>query len=232
MTLPVVWVPGHLCGAWLYADQIEAFAAHEAVVADVTRDDQLAAMAGRLLGTAPDRFVIAGLSMGGMVAMEAMAAAPDRIVGAVLMDTDPYAAREKEISFRRDQMAAARRHGLEAVARPFIERFFGHDRAAGERHAEAILARMRDVPLDVYDRQAEALNHRRDMLDRLQGFAGPVAVVVGVEDAICPPKLHHPLARALPDAVLTEIPDTGHLSTIEAPEAVNRTIAGLLERVR
>ena len=95
MSLPVAWIPGHLCDAWLYVPQLMAFSgARPTVFADTHQDDSLGAMAERLLGEAPGRFVLAGLSMGGMVAMEVRARAPERVAGAVLMDTDPSRARE------------------------------------------------------------------------------------------------------------------------------------------
>ncbi|HUF56349.1 MAG TPA: alpha/beta hydrolase [Thermohalobaculum sp.] len=226
--LPIVWVPGHLCGGWLYAAQIAAFPRHPAIVADVGRDDTLAAMAWRLLAAAPERFVIAGLSMGGMVAMEAMAAAPERIAAAVLMDTDPLPAREKERAFREDQRKLVAGEGLEAAIRPFAERFFGHDPAAAGRHLDDVVARMAAAPVEVYERQALALDTRREMVPELARFVGPVAVIVGADDVICPPKVHGPLAGALPAARLSVLPGVGHLACIEAPEAVNAEVAAVL----
>lgn len=226
--LPIVWVPGHLCGGWLYSAQIEAFPGRAAIVADVGRDDTLAAMARRLLAAAPERFVIAGLSMGGMVAMEAMATAPARIAGAVLMDTDPLPARDRELAFRAAQRRAVAEKGLEAAVRPFAERFFGHDPAAAERHLEDVVGRMAAAPGDLYEAQARALDTRREMAPLLAGFAAPVSVIVGAEDVICPPKVHAPLLGALPHARARELPGVGHLACVEAPEAVNAEIAALL----
>ncbi len=101
MILPVIWIPGHLCGPWLYAPQLAVFGGEcETILADTLSDDSLGAMAGRLLADAPERFVLAGLSMGAMVAMEVMARAPERVAGAVLMDTDPSRARAKEMQWR------------------------------------------------------------------------------------------------------------------------------------
>ena len=86
---PIIWIPGHLCGPWLYAPQLAVFGGErEAIMADTISDDSLGAMAERLLAGAPERFVLAGLSMGGMVAMEVLARAPERVAGAVLMDTE------------------------------------------------------------------------------------------------------------------------------------------------
>ena len=99
MMLPVIWIPAQLGGPWLYAPQLAVFAGErEAILADTLNDDDLGAMAERLLAQAPSRFVLAGLSMGAMVAMEVLAQAPQRVAGAALIDTDPTRAREKEIT--------------------------------------------------------------------------------------------------------------------------------------
>ena len=80
--LPIIWVPGHLCGAWLYAPQLAVFGGErQMIVADTNSDDNLGDMAERLLAAAPERFVLAGLSMGGIVAMEVLARAPERVAG-------------------------------------------------------------------------------------------------------------------------------------------------------
>lgn len=227
MTLPIVWIPGHLCGAWLYAPQLAVFGAErQTVIADTTRDDDLGAMAGRLLGEAPERFVLAGLSMGGMVAMEVMARAPEHVAGAVLMDTDPTPARAKEIAWR----AGLLEQGVEAYVETFVRQFFRHDVAVAERLGPLTRQMMAEAPEALARAQARALDTRREMIPLIEGYQGPVEVIVGAEDRVCPPALHRPLAAALAAATLTEIPQCGHLATLEAPEAVNGRIAALLER--
>ena len=90
--LPIIWIPGHLCGPWLYAPQLAEFGGErQSIMANTLSDDSLGAMAERLLAGAPERFVVAGLSMGGMVAMEVIARAPERVAGAVIMDTESRA---------------------------------------------------------------------------------------------------------------------------------------------
>ena len=90
--LPIIWIPGHLCGPWLYAPQLAVFGGErQMIVAETNSDDNLGDMAERLLASAPERFVLSGLSMGGMVAMEVLARAPERVAGAVLMDTESLA---------------------------------------------------------------------------------------------------------------------------------------------
>ncbi|MBK0400791.1 alpha/beta fold hydrolase [Limibaculum sp. M0105] len=230
--LPIVWIPGHLCGPWLYAPQLAAFAAgHPTVIADTLRDDDLGAMAERLLATAPPRFVVAGLSMGGMVAMEVMARAPERVAGAVLMDTDPTAARPKECAWRSDLLAEARRTGTQAYVDRFVPKFFVHDSEIAAQLGPMVRAMALETPADVMHAQALALDTRREMLGPIEGFAAPVEVIVGEADRICPPRLHPPIVEACRDAALTVLPGVGHIATLEAAEAVNGRIAALLARV-
>ena len=228
---PVVWIPGHLCGPWLYAPQLAVFGeGRQNIVADTLNDDNIGAMAERLIAGAPDRFVLAGLSMGGMVAMEVIARAPARVAGAVLMDTDPRPAREKEVAWRGDLLARAGSDGLNAYVDAFVDRFYLHSAVAAERLGPLTRQMMAQTPLDVARAQARALDTRREMVPLIGDFPGPVEVIVGAEDKVCPPLLHGPVAETLPRAVLTEIPACGHLATIEAPEPVNARVAALLDR--
>ena len=230
--LPIIWVPGHLCGAWLYAPQLAVFGGErQMIVADTNIDDNLGDMAERLLAGAPERFVLAGLSMGGIVAMEVLARAPERVAGAVLMDTDPSRVRDKETLWRDDLLRKAERDGLEGYVGKFVHRFYMHDISVAERLGSLTGQMMAQTPVGVARAQARALDTRREMVPLIAGFAGPIEVVVGAEDKVCPPMLHHPIAAALAGAVYTEIPACGHLATIEAPGPVNTRIEMLLERV-
>lgn len=232
MTLPVIWIPGHLCGPWLFAPQLAVFGeAHPGVIADTLQDDSLGAMAERLLSDAPERFVLAGLSMGAMVAMEVLARAPERVAGAVLMDTDPTRARDKEIEWRAGLLAQAERGGLDSYAGEFVRRFFMHDASVAERLGPLTRRMMSETLLAVARAQARALDTRREMVPLIAAYGGPVEVIVGAEDKVCPPLLHGPIAAALPGAVYTEIPACGHLATIEAPGPVNARIEALFTRM-
>jgi len=231
MKLPIVWIPGHLCGPWLYAPQLAVFGGERtSIIADTLQDDDLGAMAERLLEGAPTRFVLAGLSMGGMVAMEVMARAPERVAAAVLMDTDPTRARAKEVEWRGGLIARAAQEGLDGYVGKFVDRFYLHDASVAERLGPLTRQLMAATPVAVAAAQARALDRRRDMVPLIGGYPGSVEVIIGAEDKVCPPLLHGPIAAALPEAVLTEIPACGHLATIEAPGPVNARIEALLAR--
>lgn len=224
----VVLVPGHLCmGDWLYRPQIAALEGHEVTVADTVQDETTGAMADRLLAAAPERFVVAGLSMGGMVAMEVMARAPERVLGACLMDTDPTAARAKEIEWRAGLLAG----GLPGYVETFTRSFFGHDAEKAAQLGVEVRDRMLETPEAVARAQARALDARRDIGPLIQDFAHPVEILVGAEDRVCPPKLHSPLADSLPAARLTVIADCGHIATLECSAEVNACLRRLIDAV-
>jgi pimeloyl-ACP methyl ester carboxylesterase len=230
--LPIIWIPGHLCGPWLYAPQLAVFGGErQMIVAETNSDDNLGDMAERLLASAPERFVLAGLSMGGMVAMEVLARAPERVAGAVLMDTDASRVRAKEVEWRNQTMRRAERDGLEGYVGKFVRRFYMHDISVAERLGSLTGQMMAQTPVSVARAQARALDTRREMVPLIAGFDGPVEVIVGAEDKVCPPLLHQPIVAALVGAAYTEIPAGGHLATIEAPGPVNARIEMLLERV-
>ncbi len=106
--LPVMLVPGLLCTARLYAEQVAALWRFGPVtVADHCHDDTMAAIATRILHTAPPRFALAGLSMGGYIALSILRQAPERVERLALLDT----------SARSDTpQQTERRHALIALA--------------------------------------------------------------------------------------------------------------------
>ncbi len=102
MAETLVLIPGLACTSRLYEAQIAALSGERTVlVADHTRDDSIQAMAARLLREAPERFSLAGLSMGGYVALDVMRQAPGRVARLALLDTSarpdtPEASQDRE----------------------------------------------------------------------------------------------------------------------------------------
>src|SRR3712207_4335422 len=88
MAETLVLIPGLACTARLFEPQMAALGSERTIlVADHTRDDSIPAIAARLLKEAPERFAVAGLSMGGYIALEVMRQAPERVSRLALLDT-------------------------------------------------------------------------------------------------------------------------------------------------
>ena len=118
MTDPLVFLPGMMCDARLFGPQIAELSADTAVmVAPITQGERIEEIASGLLHQLPNRFALAGLSMGGIVAMEVLRRAPERVSRIALLDTNPLAETPQVAATREPQIVAARAGRLLDVMR-------------------------------------------------------------------------------------------------------------------
>ncbi|HWL80896.1 MAG TPA: alpha/beta fold hydrolase [Roseomonas sp.] len=212
-------LPGLLCDARLWRDPVAILGdLVEAHVADLTLDDSVGAMARRALGLAPPRFALAGLSMGGYVALEIMRQAPERVTHLALFDTSarpdaPEAAR------RRKALMALTRSGQFRGVTPRLLPSLLHPEAVDGPLGDEVRAMAERVGRDAFLRQQQAILHRPDSLPLLPSIQQPTLVAVGDQDILTPPELAEEMADAIPQARLARIPRCGHLPTMEQPEA-------------
>lgn len=224
-TLPIVLVPGLNCSPRLYAPQMPALWRFGPVtVADHTRDDTMAAIAGRILDAAPPRFALAGLSMGGYIALEIVRQAAGRVARLALLDTGSGADTPEATAKRHVTIALAQAGRFEEVIDPQFP-IYVHPSRAGDAALKAdYLAMCRDVGPEAFVRQQNAIMTRVDSRPLLPTIRCPTLVLVGEQDAATPPALSDEMAAAIPGARLVKIPECGHLSTMERPEAVTREL--------
>lgn len=229
-TLPIVLIPGLNCSARLYAAQIPALWRYGPVlVADHRRDDLVAALAGRILAEAPPRFALAGLSMGGYIAFEILRQAPDRVSRVALLDTSARPDTPQQTQRREQQIALARTGRFAEVTEALWPLLVHRDRHA-DRELKLLVGVMADeTGPEAFVRQQTALKVRPDSRPTLAAVRCPTLVLVGDGDALTPPELAKEIADGIAGAKLVTVPDSGHLSTIERPEAVNRALTAWME---
>lgn len=225
-SLPLVLVPGLLCSARLYAPQIAALWPFGPVlVADHRRDGDIAAIAVRILADAPPRFALAGLSMGGYIAFAMLRQAPERIAKLALLDTSSRPDTAEQKVGREKFIGMAETGRLAEVIELLTPRFVHRNR----REDEGIKRLLRDMAADTgpeaFVLQEKAIMSRPDSRPLLASVRCPTLVLVGDGDELTPPDLAKEIACGIADARLMVIPDCGHLSTIEQPEAVNAALA-------
>jgi pimeloyl-ACP methyl ester carboxylesterase len=225
MTLPLLLLPGLLCDARLWRDQAAALsAAREITVADLTRDDTIAAMAARVLEAAPPRFALAGLSMGGYVAFEICRQAPGRVARLALFDTSAQPDSEEQARRRRGLIGLARTGQFRGVTPRLIPLLLAPDNQEG-RLAPEVMAMAERVGRDAFLRQQAAILGRVDSRPGLPAIGVPTLVVVGEHDALTPPDRAREIAAGIPGARLAVIPRAGHLPTMEEPDAATALLA-------
>ena len=230
MKTPVVFLPGLLCDAQLWRPQVIGLGQSiEPWVADLTRHDSIAGMAKCALAEAPfPTFALAGLSMGGIVAMEILRQAPERIERLALLDTQAVP-ETPEARTRRLALIALAEKGEFTSASDQMLLLFVHS----ARHADApLVALVRDmaknVGKDAFLRQQKALMGRPDSRDTLWKIRCPTLVLYGEDDVLTPRDRHEEIAAAIRGTTLVALPGCGHLSTLEKPLEVNRALAAWL----
>lgn len=231
MKTPLVLIPGLLCDAALWAEQLAGLAdVADGWVADVTRDESMTAMAMRVLDEAPfGSFALAGLSMGGYVAQAVMRVAADRVERLALLDTGPGADTPERTAEREDLMGLAlRAKGFTPINRVMLPMLVHSSRLDDEPLVDAIRDMAERVGVQAYIRQQRAIIGRPDGRADLGRIACPTLVLCGRQDALTPLALHEEMAALVPGARLEVIEECGHMTTMERPEAVNAALRAWL----
>lgn len=225
MREPLVLLPGMMCDARLFGPQIAELSSEYAVtIAPITQGDRIEEIASRLLDVLPARFALAGLSMGGIVAMEILRRAPGRVSRIALMDTNPLAETPQSAAAYEPMIVGARAGRLEQVLQEFWRPEY---LSPGPQRVE-ILSLIKDMGLylgpDIFVRQARALQKRADQQGTLRKCKVPTMILCGEHDGLTPVRRHTFMAELIPSAELRIIKGAGHLPTLEQPAATTAAI--------
>jgi pimeloyl-ACP methyl ester carboxylesterase len=232
MKQPLLLLSGLLCDETVWADIPERLAdAAEVRILSFGGFSSIAAMAEHLLTVAPERFALAGHSMGGRVALEAVRSARSRIAGLALLNTGVHTVRDGEPQSRGRLLRLAYEKGMSALAAEWLPPMM----AGGARSAELMprLAAMieRSTP-DVYAGQINAMLNRPDALPVLPEIEVPTLLLSGSEDTWSPVSQHETMRRRIPHATLFEIHGAGHMAPFERPDAVAVALREWLAKIR
>jgi len=228
--LPLVLVPGLTCSARLWAPQIEALWPFGPVmVADHRRDASMDGIAKRILSSAPPRFALAGLSMGGYIALEVVRQAPERVARLALLDTSARADSPEQAQKRRDFIDLAERGRFLGVTDALLPLLLHPSHLGDASLVATVKAMAKTVGKEAFIRQERAIMGRPDSRPLLAQIRCPTLVACGRQDALTPLDRHEEIAAAVPGARLEVIADCGHLSTLEQPQAVNAALARWLD---
>ena len=230
-SLPTLLIPGLIVSARLYEHQIPALWRFGPVmVANHTRGSSMLTLAQAILADAPPRFALAGLSMGGYIAFEIMRQAPERVLRLALLDTSARADTLEQMEGRRGRIAMAQKGEFAAIPGLMFPALV-HARRREDAALRAIVEEMgAETGAEAFVRQQTANMGRPDSRPGLAAIKCPTLVLVGDGDELTPPALAQEIAEGIPGARLETVPDCGHLSTLERPEAVTQKLIEWLQR--
>lgn len=225
----IVLVPGLLCDASVWTAQVAALRAHaEVLVADLSSQDSIEAMARDTLAMTDGPLAVIGHSMGARVALAMVAQAPDRIVRLALLDTGAQPRRDGEEATRQVLVDLANREGMAALAARWLPPMVHEDRTGDAALMEPLMAMVARATPAQHERQIRALLGRPDARPLLPAIACPTLVMVGRQDRWSPLAQHEEIAAAIPGSKLVVIEDSGHMAPVEQPEQVSRALLAWL----
>ena len=222
---PLILLPGLLCDGALWQHQSQALAdIADVSVADLTSQETIGAMASQVLAAAPEQFALAGLSMGGYVALEIIRQAPERVARLALVDTNARADSPQQSADRWALIGLARSGEFKGVTRRLLPLLVHRERVNDEQLANAIFAMAERVGRDAFIRQQRAIMGRPDSRRDLGLIHCPTVVLCGRQDLLTPLAMATEMAEKIPRAVLVAIEECGHLAALEQPQAVSAVL--------
>jgi pimeloyl-ACP methyl ester carboxylesterase len=228
----LVLIPGLLCTAELWRAQVDGLAdVAEITVTEAHREHgSIAEIARAILADAPERFHLAGLSMGGYIAFEIMRQAPERVERLALLDTTARPDPPERVRQREDALELVGRGRFHGVTDKLIEQFVHENRVGEKVLFDKVKAMARDYSEDEFVRQMTAIMGRPDSRPDLPAIACPTMVLCGREDALTPLEMSDEMARLIPGAVPEVIEFCGHLPPLERPAFTNAAFRRWLGR--
>ncbi|MBM3502695.1 MAG: alpha/beta fold hydrolase [Alphaproteobacteria bacterium] len=220
-TPALVLLPGLLCTELLWRHQIEHLSHRsEILVGDLRQGQSMAEMAHHVLTKAPERFALAGLSMGGYVAFEILRQAPERVIRLALINTSARGDTAEQRQRRLTLIQLCAQGEFRGVTPRLLPLFIPENRLADSVLVQTIEAMAKVVGRDAFVRQQQAIMGRPDSRSSLAAIHCPTVIVGGAEDQLTPPDVHHEMAEHIAGAQLHVLPACGHLSPLECPEEV------------
>lgn len=230
--VPLVLLPGTLCDARVFAPLLDRLPPREVLVPPLVGHDTAAGMAHALLAELPPRFALGGFSLGGIVSLEIVAQAPERVAGLALFDTTARPDPEANWTVRRNAVARAAQVGTgRYVGQKLWSLYVSADTGDVEGHRALVSAMAADAGIETFRRQSEMAIGRADSRPRLGRIAVPTLVLCGEDDRLCSAEVHREVAAAIPGARLAILPRAGHFALIEQPDAVAREVAAWLAAI-
>jgi pimeloyl-ACP methyl ester carboxylesterase len=219
-TMPILLVPGLVSSPRIYAPVVPALWRFGPVsVANHIRDDNMGAIARRILAEVPPRFALAGHSMGGYIAFEIVRQAPDRVAKLALINTQARPDTPEATTRRRDMIARAQAGDYHAILDELFPGFV-HPSRLGEAGLRQLVHDMGDdIGVEAFVRQQTAILSRADSRPTMAWIKCPTLVLTGDADNTIPNSLSVEMAQGIPGARLTIIPDCGHLPQVEQTQA-------------
>lgn len=214
-------LPGLMCDAAVWDQPRKMLGDISRVaIANYEGADSLEGMARQVLSAAPDKFCVAGHSMGGRIALEVARLEGKRVEKLALLDTGVHSRAKGERAQRQKLLDLAREHGMKGVAEAWAPPMVHPDRRGDAALMKSIFDMIGRTSVVEFERQVHALLTRPDASKYLPNISCEALVLCGREDGWAPVRQHMEIADKLPNASFVIIENCGHMAPMERPQEV------------
>lgn len=220
-----------MCDSRLFQPQIIEFSKEYTVcVTPAICFDSIEKMSAEILKSLPSKFNLIGLSMGGILAMEIIKKASERVMKIVLMDTN-YKSETSEIKSKRlPQINLVNEGRLEDVMKKQIEHNYLRKGIENKKIKDLCLSMANDLGGDIFINQSKALISRNNYKKTLMNIKVPSLIICGKYDRLCPIEVHEDMKNLIDNSTFEIIANSGHLPTLEQPLSTNKILKKWLEK--
>jgi len=216
--LPLLFLNGTGCDARIMAQIAPQLGNIKVIYAPMSGTQTAADQASFILAQAPEKFALAGFSLGALVAFEMLAQAPHRVKKLLLINANPRPDRPENAKIRRKAIADFRKNGASGFIIPNWSLQVAPISLAHQQLQDLVIDMAAKVGQAALADQAEIAINRTDNRQRLRNLDVPVTIIYGEQDQICPPDMRAECFAAFKKATMIEVKNAGHFVLIEQPD--------------
>lgn len=219
--LPLVLIGGTLCNRQLWQPVIDRLGVSTVICVELTEASSAMQASQQLLSRLPPRFLLAGFSLGAIVALQMVADARERLAGLALLSVNPLADPPENAPLRREAVRDARGQGLaQWLSDNLWAKYVAPSRLHDAVLHDLICQMGQTCGLDTFATQTEIAITRQDNRAALSALTCPIVVINGVHDPICTPHHHQLVTGSATQALRVTLDSAGHFTLLEAPDEV------------
>lgn len=227
----LILIPGMMCDARLFSPQVEHLSdEYDIHIPKLVGQNTINGFAKSILEDTPDRFALLGLSMGGIIAMEILRIAPERVERIALLDTNPLAEKDEIKQRRFPQIEAVQQGRLTDIMRDEMKPNYLAEGPQKSNILDLCMDMATELGSDVFLKQSQALMDRLDQTKTLKSAIIPALILCGREDILCPIERHKLMHDLMANSTLEIIEGAGHLPVLEQPGITNSKITKWLKQ--
>ena len=226
----LILIPGLLCDKRLWQHQLDVLGDMVDITIGETRlDETINSMAARILEDAPDKFALAGLSMGGYIAQEIMRQAPERVEKLALLNTSAIADDAAQIKRRKGLIQLVKMGRFKGVTPRLLPMLIHHDALENSQITSVITDMATNIGQNTFINQQKAILSRIDSRDDLKDINIDTLIICGRQDEITPIEIMQEIHDNIKKSNFHIIENCGHLSPLEQPKTVTNLMCDWLK---